>query len=85
MAVVSPATRRYTVILDPDPDDGGYAVHVPALPGCHTQGDTVPEALAHAEEAIIGYLEALASDGLPLPEEREPAQAITVAVRVPSV
>lgn len=83
MGVASPGTRQYTLILDPDPGDGGYAVHVPALPGCHTQGDTVPEALAHADEAIIGHLEVLAADGLPLPEEREPAQAFTVVVQVP--
>ncbi len=32
--------RTYTVVLDPDPDEGGYTVTVPALPGCITQGET---------------------------------------------
>jgi len=28
--------RTYTIVLDPDPDEGGYTVTVPALPGCIT-------------------------------------------------
>ena len=35
----------------------GYDVHVPALPGCHSQGETEKEALANTEDAILTYLE----------------------------
>ena len=35
--------RTYTIVLDPDPDEGGYTVTVPALPGCITQGETVEQ------------------------------------------
>ncbi len=31
--------RRFTIILTPEPDAGGYSVRVPALPGCQTQGE----------------------------------------------
>jgi predicted RNase H-like HicB family nuclease len=31
--------------------DGRYSVSVPALKGCHTWGDTLPEALSHAQGA----------------------------------
>ncbi|MBM3497770.1 MAG: type II toxin-antitoxin system HicB family antitoxin [Armatimonadetes bacterium] len=48
----------YTVILVREAD-GGYCVHVPALKGCHTEGDTLPEALDMARDAIEGYLESL--------------------------
>jgi len=34
----------YTVVLERE-RDGGFSVHVPALRGCHTQGDDLPEAL----------------------------------------
>jgi HicB_like antitoxin of bacterial toxin-antitoxin system len=37
--------RAYTLVLDPDEEDGGYTVTVPALPGCITQGDSLGEAL----------------------------------------
>src|SRR4051812_25148342 len=63
-------TRRYTVLLTPEVEDGGYSVTVPALPGCHTQGDTLEEALANAREAIRLYLEDVIASGEPIPEER---------------
>ncbi len=34
----------------------GYDVHAPALPGCHSQGDTEREALANIKDAIKTYL-----------------------------
>ena len=71
---------RYTVILDPDPDDGGYSVYVPALPGCISQGETRDEALANAREAIALHVESLAKDGLPVPEEETKPEAIEVTV-----
>ena len=41
------------------PEEGGFSVLAPALPGCHTQGETREEALAMAKDAIEGYLEVL--------------------------
>ena len=35
----------------------GYAVWVPGLPGCWSQGDTEEDALENIKDAIIGYLE----------------------------
>ena len=48
--------RRYTIILDPDPETGVYVVTVPALPGCFTQGATVEQATERAKEAIRCHL-----------------------------
>jgi predicted RNase H-like HicB family nuclease len=45
---------RYRVILEPS--DEGFAVSVPGLPGCHSQGATEPEALANIADAIREYL-----------------------------
>jgi antitoxin HicB len=72
--------RRYTIILHPDPDEGGYTVTVPALPGCVTQGDTLEEAIAMAKDAIQLYIESLLADGEPVPEELEHPQAIVIEV-----
>lgn len=38
-------------------DDGGYTVHVPALPGCISEGDTLDEARENIREAIELWLE----------------------------
>lgn len=37
--------------------EGGYSVSVPALPGCHSQGETFEEAQKNITEAIELYLE----------------------------
>lgn len=72
--------RRYTIILYPDAEEGGYTVTVPALPGCVTQGETIEEAIAMGKDAIQLYIETLLAEGLPVPEEQEHLQAIIVGV-----
>jgi predicted RNase H-like HicB family nuclease len=47
-------------------DEGGFAVSVPDLPGCWTQGETRDQALANAKEAMGAYLEAFEELGRPL-------------------
>ncbi len=68
--MVGVSRHAYTVALVPE--EGGYVVDVPALPGCVTQGETLTEALLMAEEAITLYLETLADESDPLPVERGP-------------
>jgi predicted RNase H-like HicB family nuclease len=43
-------------------DEGGYWAEVPAIPGCATQGDTMPELLNHLHEAIEGCLCSIGKD-----------------------
>jgi predicted RNase H-like HicB family nuclease len=54
-----PEMLGYTLTVGSHPDEAGYLAHFPALPGCHGWGATYEEAVKHAEEALIGYLEAL--------------------------
>lgn len=72
--------RRYTILLIPDPEEGGFTVTVPALPGCITEGDTFEEALDNARDAIRLYLEDLAAEGEPIPEEATPPELAAVEV-----
>jgi predicted RNase H-like HicB family nuclease len=46
---------KYKVAVHPD--DDGFAVSVPGLPGCWSQGDSEEDALANIEIAIREYLE----------------------------
>lgn len=71
---------KYTIILEPDTEEGGYTVTVPALPGCITQGETVEQCIERVHEAIEGYIESLLADGEPIPEETERPQMITIDV-----
>ena len=45
---------KYKVVLHRS--DEGYAVSVPGLPGCWSQGETEQEALANIADAIQEYL-----------------------------
>lgn len=45
---------KYTIILQKSVY--GYAAHVPALPGCHSQGKTKKEALGNVRDAILTYI-----------------------------
>jgi len=46
---------RYRVILEPSEE--GFAVSVPGLPGCHSQGANEQEALDNIRDALRDYLE----------------------------
>ncbi len=46
---------KYSVVLRKS--EYGYDVHVPALPGCHSQGSTEKEALDNIQDAILTYLD----------------------------
>ncbi len=59
---------KYTVIFEPA-EEGGYVVHVPALEGLVTEGDTLKEAKAMAKDAILCHLEGLKKIGAPIPLE----------------
>lgn len=71
---------RFTILLDPDPEEGGFTVTVPALPGCITQGDTVEEATERAKEAIEGFVISMVRDGEPVPVEEPPLIPLVVEV-----
>ncbi len=71
---------RYTIILHPEPEEGGYSVTVPALPGCVAQGETLEEAIALAKEAIALHVVGLREEGEPVPEETDHPQALVVDV-----
>lgn len=60
----------YTVVLLKE-EVGGYSVVIPALPGCFTEGETVPEALEHAQEAIRCHIASLQRHGRPIPRDVE--------------
>jgi predicted RNase H-like HicB family nuclease len=48
---------KYRVVLQQS--DEGFAVSVPGLPGCHSQGETEREALENIADAIREYVEVL--------------------------
>ena len=57
---------KIPLILDPQPE-GGYTVTSPLLPELITEGDSVAEAVANAEDAFAAVVEIYADGGRALP------------------
>jgi predicted RNase H-like HicB family nuclease len=50
------AHMEYPIVIEQDPEAGGYVVYCPTLKGCVSQGDTEEEALDNIKDAIKTYL-----------------------------
>lgn len=61
--------RLRQVILYKD-QDGAWCAECVSLPGCNSQGGTLEETITNIREAIKLYIEALETEGLPVPEEK---------------
>jgi antitoxin HicB len=78
---------KLPLVLEPQPE-GGYTVTCPLLPELITEGDSVPEAIHNAEDALVAIIEAFEDLGRPLPPVLQPAWSegplwIETAVAVP--
>lgn len=54
--------REIELVFEPQ-DEGGFHVYAPDLPGLHTQGEDLDDAMANATEAVTLYVEGLREDG----------------------
>jgi predicted RNase H-like HicB family nuclease len=80
----SPKTFSYSVFYE-HCAEGGYVAFVPALPGCHTQGETLEETEIAVKEAIALYLESLTAHGEEIPVEGPSFQGrVTVPLSIPA-
>ena len=68
-------SRKFQVIEDDitfqfeEAEEGGYAVSVPDLPGCVSEGDTFEEALEMIKDAMSGWLLVAQEHGDPIPDK----------------
>ncbi len=63
--------QNYAIVIHEDPESG-YWAEVPALPGCYSQAETMPELLSNVREAISGVLEVMREQG------KQPQQNIRI-------
>ena len=68
--------RTYLIVVEPGDAMHSFGVQVPDLPGCFSAGDTLAEALANAQEAVLLHLDDLARRKQTLP-------AASPKVRIP--
>lgn len=51
---------KYPVVVHKS--EYGFDAHCPLLPGCHSQGDSLKEALKNMKDAIVTYLEMISEE-----------------------
>ncbi len=71
---------QFTVVIEPD--EHGFHAYVPALPGCHSFGDTVEEAQANIHEAMELHVEAMIEDGESVPMQQDPVFITRISIPV---
>jgi len=71
----------YTVIYQ-KAEEGGFIAFVPALSGCHTQGETFEETESNVREAIELYIESITADNKEIPNESTVLQS-TIQIQYP--
>lgn len=64
--------RTFKVLLAWDSNERLWVTHVPTLDDLSTYGKTRQEALDMTREAIAGFLEASAKEGLAIPDMPDP-------------
>ena len=74
------AVRRFKVLVEKDADGDTWVTHVPALGHLSTYGDTRDDALLHTREAILGYLDAAAKEGIALPPVDSETEVVELEV-----
>ena len=77
------AARRFKVLLEWDAGDDVWVSYVPTLGYLSTYGDTREEALEQTREAILGYLEAAAKEGIPVPPPEAETEVVDLEVAGP--
>ena len=66
----------FTIVVEPDKEDGGYVAYVRTLPGVVGQGETETEAVEDATAALNFTLESMAERGEAPPEPDETARGL---------
>ena len=72
--------NKISVVIEKD--EFGYFAYCPELKGCHSQGNSLEEAITNIKEAAELYFETLSEDEL---REIASQEILTTAVEVQSV
>ena len=72
--------KRLVVVINSDPEDGGYVATVPSLPGVVGQGETEGEAFEDVKAALEFTLESMVERGEELPPGDEVVREVELAV-----
>ena len=73
----------FEVVIEKEPEDGGYFAYSPQLPGCFSNGSTIEETKANIRAAIQQHIESLRAHGQPIPQHETLVHVEELTVGVP--
>ena len=73
----------YKMEIVEDPDEGGFVVSFPDLPGCITCGETIEKAVENAKDAKKAWLEAALEEGIEIKEPNDNNYSGQFKIRIP--
>jgi len=74
--------RSFQVILEWESEEKVWVTYVPTLDFLSTYGETKEEAITNTREAILGYIEVAAKEGLPVPSAATDTELVTVEIQM---
>jgi len=80
MQKIKTTTYKFPVIIEKD-EDGFFVADCPDLAGCHTQGETLEEAITNIRDAIRLHLKVLRKEHQDIPKV-EPVSMTSLEVSI---
>ncbi len=75
--------RHFKVLIEHDTSEGVWVTSVPSLNWLSTCGDSREQALEETRDAIVGYFEAAAKAGMPVPSGDVEPEVVDLEVATP--
>ncbi len=75
--------RHFKVLIEHDTSEGVWVTSVPSLNWLSTYGDSREQALEETRDAIVGYFEAAAKAGMPVPSGDVEPEVVDLEVATP--
>jgi predicted RNase H-like HicB family nuclease len=74
---------RFAIVIENEPEDGGYSAYSPSLPGCFSNGRTLEDARRNMREAIQQHVASLLVQREPVPQNERLAHVEELSIGVP--
>ena len=73
----------FEIVVEKEPENGGYSAYSPTMPGCFSNGKSIEEAKRNIREAVQQHIESLLAHGQPIPQNDKLVHVEELTIGVP--
>ncbi len=73
----------FEIVVEKEPENGGYSAYSPTMPVCFSNGKSIEEAKRNIREAVQQHIESLLAHGQPIPQNDKLVHVEELTVGVP--